>query len=104
MAGGLRFQTPFGALYSTNITPHPEEGIGAWTLAEFTRAMRLGERPNGEHLYPAFPYTAYTRLSDADIGAIFAFLRTLAPVSQPVPANELAFPYNQRSLLALSAQ
>ena len=101
MAGGLRFQTPFGALYSTNITPHPEEGIGAWTLAEFTRAMRLGERPNGEHLYPAFPYTAYTRLSDADIGAIFAFLRTLAPVSQPVPANELAFPYRPRPLLAL---
>jgi mono/diheme cytochrome c family protein len=100
-AGGLAFETPYGTLYSTNITPDPATGIGAWSLEDFTRAMREGERPDGEHLYPVFPYTSFTRVSDEDIAAIYAYLNTLAPVSYTPPENELAFPYDQRWALGL---
>lgn len=100
-AGGLAFETRYGTLYSTNITPDPATGIGAWSLEDFTRAMREGERPDGEHLYPVFPYTSFTRVSDADIAAIYAYLNTLEPVSYTPPENELAFPYDQRWALGL---
>ena len=66
-AGGVAFQTEFGTIYSTNITPDSETGIGGWTLEDFTTALREGERPDGKHLYPVFPYTSYTMMSDADI-------------------------------------
>jgi len=98
-AGGVAFETKFGKLYSTNITSDPKAGIGAWTLAQFTRAMREGVRADGEHLYPAFPYTAFTKLSDADIGAIFAYLKTIAPSTYRAPENEMPFPFNQRSAM-----
>src|ERR1700722_624545 len=68
-AGGLEFDTPFGTLYSTNITPDPSTGIGKWSEQDFVSALRSGVRPNGEHLYPAFPYTAFTKLWDADAHA-----------------------------------
>ena len=100
-AGGLAFETPYGTLYSTNITPDPTTGIGAWSLEDFTRAMREGERPDGEHLYPVFPYTSFTRVLDEDIAAIYAYLNTLAPVSYTPPENELAFPYDQRWALGV---
>jgi len=100
-AGGLAFETPYGTLYSTNITPDPGTGIGAWSLEDFTRAMREGERPDGEHLYPVFPYTSFTRISDEDIAAIYAYLKTLPPVTYTPPENELAFPYDQRWALSL---
>ncbi|WP_202962354.1 c-type cytochrome [Congregibacter litoralis] len=96
MAGGLDFETPYGTIYSTNITPDTETGIGGWTLEEFTVAMRQGERPDGSHLYPVFPYTAFTKVSDEDIAAIYAYLQTLDPVSYKPPENDLGFPYNQR--------
>jgi len=95
-AGGLAFQTPFGTIYSTNITPHRETGIGSWSEAQFARAVREGVRPDGEHLYPAFPYTAYTKLSDDDVASIYAYLQTLKPVDAPARQNEMGFPYNQR--------
>ena len=101
LAGGHAFQTPFGVLHSTNITQDPEAGIGAWSLDDFARAMRSGKRPNGEHLYPAFPYTAYTQLEDADIAALFAYLRTIPADSTIAPDNDLRFPYSQRWLLRL---
>lgn len=101
MAGGLRFETPFGAIYSTNITPDPDHGIGSWTLEQFVQAMRHGRRPNGDHLYPAFPYTAYTRLSERDLQAMYAYLQTLPAVASSAPSNQLSFPFNQRSLLAV---
>lgn len=101
MAGGLAFETPFGRVYSTNITPDRETGIGNWSEWDFLNSLRHGVRPNGEQLYPVFPYTAYTRLKDADIAAMFAYLQSLAPVSNQVPENQLSFPFNQRPLMKL---
>jgi len=100
-AGGLPFSTPFGTLYSTNITPDAETGIGDWTKEQFVRALREGVRPNGEHLYPAFPYTAFTLVSDQDASDLYEYFRSLTPVSYRAPDNELRFPYNQRWLLSL---
>lgn len=100
-AGGLPFETPFGKIYSTNITSDPDAGIGRWTLEEFTAAMRQGKRPNGDHLYPVFPYTSYTKVSDEDIAAIYAYLKTVSPVKYTPPENELGFPFNQRWTLGL---
>lgn len=99
--GGLDFETPFGTIYSTNITPDPETGIGQWSLEEFTAAMREGVGREGEHLYPVFPYTSFTNVSDEDIAAIFAYLKTLTPVKSTPPENDLGFPYNQRWALGL---
>lgn len=99
-AGGLAFRTRFGTMYSTNITPDPETGIGAWSEEDFERALRGGVRPNGEHLYPTFPYTAFTGMSDEDVSALYAYFMGISPVKSTPPANELEFPYNQRWTLA----
>lgn len=101
MAGGLAFETPFGTLYSTNITPDAETGIGNWSDRDFLNAIRHGVRPDNEHLYPAFPYTAYTRMSNEDVAAIYAYLQSIPPVNQVPPENELSFPFNIRSLMAI---
>ncbi len=95
-AGGLPFKLPFGTIYSSNITADVETGIGSWTDDEFVRAVRDGIRKDGKHLYPAFPYTAYTALSRADVLAIKAYLFTLPKVRQPERPNDLGFPFNQR--------
>jgi mono/diheme cytochrome c family protein len=95
-AGGVAFKLPFGTIYSSNITPDPTYGIGAYTDDEFVRAVREGVRRDGKHLYPAFPYTSYTQLSRDDVLAIKAYLWTLPPVAQPNRANELGFPFDQR--------
>ena len=100
-AGGLEFETPFGTIYSTNITSDPETGIGQWSLEDFSNAMRHGEAPGGKHLYPVFPYTSFAKVSDEDIAAIYAYLRTIAPVTSTPPENDLGFPYNQRWTLGL---
>ncbi len=101
MAGGVAFETPFGTLYSTNITPDPETGIGNWSEQDFLNAMRQGVRPNNEHLYPAFPYTAYTKISNEDIATIYAYLQNIPPINQAAPENALSFPFNIRPLMAL---
>lgn len=98
-AGGLAMSTPFGTLYTPNITPDPDTGIGRWTNADFLRAMQRGIGKTGEHLYPAFPYTEYTRVTEPDLLAIRAYLNTLAPVRYTPPRNELNFPFNQRWLM-----
>ena len=98
-AGGLPFHTPFGVLYSTNITPDKETGIGYWSFEEFHQSMKHGLRPDGSHLYPAFPYTAFARMTDEDIASLYLYLQTLEPVAAPARANELNFPYNLRLLL-----
>jgi len=98
-AGGLAFKLPFGTLYSSNITPDPKAGIGAWSNAQFVRAMRHGVRGDGQDLYPAFPYTAYAKMSTDDILAVRAYLASLAPVADAPPANQLAFPFNQRAIM-----
>lgn len=100
MAGGVAFETPYGRLYSTNITPDPETGIGAWSRQDFVASMRHGVRPGGEHLYPAFPYTAFTRISDSDLAAMHAYLQAVPPVRREAPPNDMRFPFNLRPLLA----
>lgn len=98
-AGGVAFPTDFGTIYSTNITPDRKTGIGGWTLAQFTAALRQGVRPDGEHLYPAFPYTSFTKLNDADVQALYAYFMNLRPVPTPATPNDMRFPFRHRSLL-----
>jgi mono/diheme cytochrome c family protein len=98
-AGGRAFKLPFGTIYSSNITPDRETGIGQWSDAEFVRAVRRGIGKNGEDLYPAFPYTAYALLSIDDTLAIRAYLSTVRPVSLRNTDNTLVFPFNQRYTL-----
>src|SRR6266436_6955256 len=97
-AGGYGMPTPFGIIYSTNITPDPETGIGRWSLEAFTRAMHEGVARDGSHLFPAFPYDHFTKLSDDDVRALYAYFMTRAPVRAPARTNELAFPLNIRYL------
>lgn len=98
-AGGLPLQTPFGTLYSPNITPDEETGIGSWTDEEFLAALREGIGRGGKRLYPAMPYPAYTKISREDALAIRTYLATLGPVKNAVEVNRLPFPFNQRSSL-----
>ncbi len=99
-AGGYGLATPFGTIYATNITPDAQTGIGAWPLAAFTRAMRYGVDRTGRHLYPALPFPHFTRATDDDIAALYAFLMTRTPVQAVAPANDLPFPVNVRATLA----
>ncbi len=99
-AGGLGFKLPFGTLYSTNITPDKETGIGNYSDQDFLNAVHRGVRRDGARLYPAMPYTSYTYITDADALAIKAYLFSLPPVRAAAPANTLAFPFNQRWAMA----
>lgn len=98
-AGGVKFETPFGTLYSTNITPDRATGIGSWTFPQFHAALKHGVRPDGSHLYPAFPYTSFAKMSDADIASLYLYFRSLAPVAQSNRENVMAFPFGRRELL-----
>ena len=100
-AGGFAFNMPFGTIYSTNITPDKETGIGNYTDAQFLAAVHKGIRADGEKLYPAMPYTSYTYMTDADALAIKAYLFTLKPVHAPAKRDQLSWPFDQRSLLGL---
>ena len=100
-AGGFAFNLPFGTLYSTNITPDKETGIGNYTDAQFLAALRRGVRDDGARLYPAMPFTSYTFLTDADALAIKAYLLSLRPVHAPDMTDTLSFPFNQRWLLGI---
>jgi mono/diheme cytochrome c family protein len=99
-AGGMPLNTPFGVIYSTNITPDPDTGIGRWPLEAFTRAMREGVSRDGHLLYPAFPYPHFTKMSDGDIAALYAYLMSRAPISEPPHRNSLVFPLNFRPVVA----
>jgi mono/diheme cytochrome c family protein len=99
-AGGLAVRTPFGTVFSTNITPDPDTGIGRWSEAAFRRAMHQGVDRDGHHLYPTFPYDHFTAISDEDDRALYAFLMTREPVQAAARPNELSFPFNQRWLIA----
>jgi mono/diheme cytochrome c family protein len=98
-AGGKRLPTPFGAVYSPNLTPDRETGIGAWSDEDFRRAFREGVAPDGSHYYPAFPYAYFTKLTRDDLLAIRAYLATLAPVRNERPAPELWWPFNHRFVM-----
>ena len=91
-AGGTPIKTPFGTIYGTNITPDPDTGIGRWPLVAFSRAMREGVDREGRHLYPAFPYDHFTKVTDDDIAALYAFLMTREPVRQENRANRVPVP------------
>jgi nicotinate dehydrogenase subunit B len=99
-AGGRAMDTPFGTVYTTNLTPDAGTGIGLWSFSAFQRAMRQGISRDGKHLYPAFPYAAFTRTTDEDLTALYAYLMSQPPVPAQVPETKLAFPFNLRPLLA----
>ncbi len=99
-AGGLPVPTPFGTVFSSNITPDVETGIGSWSEAAFRRAMLAGVDREGRHLYPTFPYDHFTNVSDDDNHALYAFLLTREPVRAPARDNRLVFPLSQRVTIA----
>lgn len=98
-AGGRALKTPFGTFYGPNITPHPGAGLGRWSEADFVRALRLGVRPDGAHYFPAFPYPSFTRMTDADMRDLWAYLRTLPPAARQNQSHELRFPFGWRFLV-----
>lgn len=98
-AGGVKFKTPFGILYSTNITPDKKYGIGGWSYEQFHASMKRGVRPDGTHLYPAFPYTSFARLRDEDIASLYLYFSSVEPVAAANRENEMNFPFGNRSLL-----
>ncbi|HWG68169.1 MAG TPA: cytochrome c [Steroidobacteraceae bacterium] len=99
-AGGVAFATKFGTIYSTNITPDPGTGIGAWPLTAFSRALRQGVARDGSQLFPVFPFDHFTKVSDGDVRALYAFFMTRRPVARPPERNTLPFPLNVRALQA----
>ena len=100
-AGGVALETPFGTLVGPNITPDPDAGIGAWSDDEFVAALQEGRGRHGIRLYPAMPYPAYTKMTREDALAIRAYLRTIEPAPDKINANQLPFPFNIRSDMAV---
>jgi mono/diheme cytochrome c family protein len=96
-AGNVPIRSSFGTMYASNITPDRATGIGDWTLAEFAAALREGKGKHGEPLYPAMPYTEFTKVSDADVAALWAYFRTVAPVAEKTKPNAMKFPFGIRS-------
>ena len=98
-AGARPMPTPFGTIYTSNITPDPETGIGKWSADDFYRTMHNGRFPDGGLIYPAMPFASYTKVTRADSDAIFAYLRSIPPVNQKNKPHELRFPYDNRQLI-----
>ena len=96
LGGGLALPSPFGTFYVPNISPDPTDGIGRWTEAQFVSAVTQGVSPSGTHYFPAFPYTTYAHAKRDDIRDLFAYLKTLAPVSGKVRDHDVLFPFNIR--------
>lgn len=101
LGGGLALRSPFGTFYVPNISPDPKDGIGGWSEAQFVTALTKGTSPSGQHLFPAFPYTAYQHATISDLRDLFAFLKTLPPVSGKVRDHDLRFPFNIRRAVGL---
>lgn len=99
LGGGLALPSPYGTFYVPNISPHPTNGIGKWSEADFVTAMMKGTSPDGAHLYPSFPYTSYQHARVNDVRDLFAYLKTLPPLSGRVRPHDLKFPFNIRRLL-----
>ena len=100
-AGGRAIETPFGAVYTSNLTPDDQSGIGSWSPAHFWRAMHNGRSKDGRLLYPAFPYTSYTQITREDSDALFAYLNSLPAVFNPNRVHALQFPFNSQAALAM---
>ena len=99
LVGGLVLKSPFGDFHTPNISMHTEDGIGNWSFSEFANAMQRGVSPDGEHYYPAFPYSSYARMTLADVSDLYAFMKTLPAVAGQAPGHELPFPFNIRRSL-----
>ncbi|MEM5493875.1 cytochrome c [Hoeflea sp. AS16] len=99
LSGGVRLSSDFGTFIAPNISPDPDAGIGAWSISDFANAMLAGVSPQGQHYYPAFPYTSYTRMTDRDIADLFAFLKTLPRSTVASLPHEVGFPFNIRRSL-----
>jgi mono/diheme cytochrome c family protein len=99
LAGGQALPSPFGTFHMPNISPDPQHGIGAWTLAQFGDAMTRGVGKDGEHLYPSFPYNSYARMTPQDINDLFAYLKSLPASTNDAPGHDLPFPFNIRLVL-----
>ena len=104
LAGGQRFPSDFGTFIAPNISPDPQEGIGAWSLHDFANALLRGVSPEGRHYYPAFPYTSYIRMEPQDVVDLWSYLRTLPAASTPSQPHEVSFPFNLRRGLGLWKQ
>jgi len=101
LGGGDPLKTDFGTFHAPNISPHPTDGIGSWSLVDFANAMQRGVDRQGEHLYPAFPYSSYVKMKPDDVADLWAFLKTLPPVAGRPPPSDLAFPFNIRRGIGL---
>lgn len=101
LAGGRELHTPFGTFVVPNISQHPRDGIGGWSAADFANAMMRGVSPQGEHFYPAFPYASYARMDPADVGDLYAFLKTTPAVEGKTDGHSLGFPFNIRRGIGL---
>jgi mono/diheme cytochrome c family protein len=99
LGGGMELKSPFGSFYPPNISPHPKDGIGSWTEAQFVTAMMKGTSPDGRHYFPSFPYTSYQRMTLTDLRDMFAFIKTLPPVEGRVRDHDVHFPFNVRLAL-----
>ena len=101
LGGGLALPSPFGTFYAPNISPDPNDGIGRWSEADFVTALLKGTSPLGTHYFPAFPYTSYQHAKIEDVRDLFAYLKTLAPVSGLVRDHDLPFPFNIRRTVGI---
>lgn len=99
LGGGLGLKSPFGTFYTPNISPDAERGIGRWTEAQFVTAMTKGTSPQGQHYFPAFPYTSYQRMGTGDVRDLFAYIKTLPAVADASKPHDVPFPFNIRRLL-----
>lgn len=99
LSGGRRFASPFGTFMAPNISPDPVQGIGDWTLGQFAHAIQQGVGREGEHLYPALPYTSYIRMAPQDVADLYAFMQTLPPDATPSQPHDIGFPFNIRAAL-----
>ena len=101
LGGGVEMPSPFGSFFTPNISPHPADGIGRWSVADLANAMMAGVSPDGSHYYPSFPYTSYAGMKVDDVRDLMAFLRTLEPVAGKARGHALPFPFNIRRGLGL---
>jgi mono/diheme cytochrome c family protein len=101
LGGGLALESPFGTFHAPNISPDPNAGIGRWSEADFVTALMKGTSPQGEHYYPAFPYTSYQHMTLSDARDLFAYVKTLAPVTTKAPDHAIGFPFDVRRNLGV---
>ncbi len=101
LSGGKHFKSDFGTFFAPNISPDPDFGIGKWTMLDFANAVQKGTSPSGQHYYPAFPYTSYSRMTSQDVADLFVYMKTLPKVQTPNQSHHLGFPFNIRRGLGL---